>query len=43
MRGPVAVGAPGNIRGWAEMVANYGTRAATECLRRAIGIATADD
>ena len=39
LRGPVAVGAPGNLAGWCEMVASYGTRKLDELFAPAIGIA----
>jgi gamma-glutamyltranspeptidase/glutathione hydrolase len=38
-RGPVAVGAPGNLAGWCEMVDTYGTRKLPELFAPAIGIA----
>ncbi|HEY6715572.1 MAG TPA: gamma-glutamyltransferase, partial [Reyranella sp.] len=39
LRGPVAVGAPGNLAGWCEMVSTYGTRKLTELFAPAIAIA----
>jgi gamma-glutamyltranspeptidase/glutathione hydrolase len=39
LRGPVAVGAPGNLAGWCEMVGTYGTRKLPELFAPAIGIA----
>ena len=39
VRGPVAVGAPGNLAGWCEMVGTYGTRKLTELFAPAIAIA----
>lgn len=39
LRGPVAVGAPGNLGGWCEMVSAYGTRKLTELFAPAIAIA----
>jgi gamma-glutamyltranspeptidase/glutathione hydrolase len=39
MRGPVAVGAPGNLAGWCEMVQTYGSSKLSELFAPAIGIA----
>src|SRR5258706_264879 len=39
LRGPVAVGAPGNLAGWCEMVGTYGTRKFPELSAPAIRIA----
>lgn len=39
LRGPIAVGAPGNLAGWAEMVQTYGTKKLPELFAPAIGIA----
>ncbi len=39
LRGPIAVGAPGNLAGWCEMVSTYGTRKLPELFAPAIGIA----
>ncbi|MBV8191729.1 MAG: gamma-glutamyltransferase [Alphaproteobacteria bacterium] len=39
LRGPVAVGAPGNLGGWCEMVGSYGTKKLDELFAPAIGIA----
>jgi gamma-glutamyltranspeptidase/glutathione hydrolase len=39
LRGPVAVGAPGNLAGWCEMVGTYGTRKLPELFAPAIAIA----
>jgi gamma-glutamyltranspeptidase/glutathione hydrolase len=39
LRGPVAVGAPGNLAGWCEMVGAYGTRKLPELFAPAIAIA----
>ncbi|HEY4169533.1 MAG TPA: gamma-glutamyltransferase, partial [Reyranella sp.] len=39
LRGPVAVGAPGNFGGWAEMVRSYGTKKLPELFAPAIRIA----
>ena len=39
LRGPIAVGAPGNLAGWCEMVGSYGTRKLAELFAPAIGIA----
>src|SRR6266404_6358092 len=39
VRGPIAVGAPGNLAGWCEMVSTYGTRKLPELFAPAIGIA----
>src|SRR5436189_573175 len=39
LRGPVAVGAPGNLAGWCEMVGTYGTKKLSELFAPAIGIA----
>jgi gamma-glutamyltranspeptidase/glutathione hydrolase len=39
MRGPVAVGAPGNLAGWCEMAGTYGTRKLAELFAPAIAIA----
>lgn len=39
LRGPVAVGAPGNLAGWCAMVDTYGTRKLPELFAPAIGIA----
>jgi gamma-glutamyltranspeptidase/glutathione hydrolase len=39
LRGPVAVGAPGNLAGWCEMVDTYGTKKLPELFAPAIAIA----
>ena len=39
LRGPIAVGAPGNLAGWCEMVASYGTRKLPELFAPAISVA----
>ncbi|MGZ5906966.1 MAG: gamma-glutamyltransferase, partial [Reyranella sp.] len=39
LRGPVAVGAPGNLAGWCEMVDSYGTRKLPELFAPAIASA----
>jgi gamma-glutamyltranspeptidase/glutathione hydrolase len=39
LRGPIAVGAPGNLAGWCEMVGTYGTRKLPELFAPAIHIA----
>ncbi len=39
LRGPIPVGAPGNLGGWCEMVGTYGTRKLPELFAPAIGIA----
>lgn len=39
LRGPVAIGAPGNLAGWCEMVAAYGSRKLPELFAPAIAIA----
>src|SRR4030095_12914265 len=39
LRGPIAVGAPGNLAGWCEMVATYGTRKLPELFAPAIRVA----
>jgi len=39
LRGPVAVGAPGNLAGWCEMVSSYGTRKLPELFAPAIAVA----
>jgi gamma-glutamyltranspeptidase/glutathione hydrolase len=39
VRGPIAVGAPGNLGGWCEMVASHGTKKLDELFAPAIGIA----
>ena len=39
LRGPIAVGSPGNLAGWCEMVGAYGTRKLPELFAPAIGIA----
>ena len=39
LRGPVAVGAPGNLGGWCEMVSTYGTKKLPELFAPAIKLA----
>ncbi len=39
IRGPVAVGAPGNLGGWCEMVSTYGTKTLPELFAPAIKLA----
>ncbi|MBS0549551.1 MAG: gamma-glutamyltransferase [Proteobacteria bacterium] len=39
LRGPVAVGAPGNLGGWCEMVSAYGTKKLSELFAPAIKLA----
>jgi gamma-glutamyltranspeptidase / glutathione hydrolase len=39
LRGPIAVGSPGNLAGWCEMVGAYGTRKLPELFAPAIAIA----
>jgi len=39
LRGPVAVGAPGNLGGWCEMVSAYGTKKLPELFAPAIAVA----
>jgi gamma-glutamyltranspeptidase / glutathione hydrolase len=39
LRGPVAVGAPGNLAGWCDMVASYGTKKLPELFAPAIKLA----
>ena len=39
LRGPIPVGAPGNLGGWCEMVDTYGTKKLPELFAPAIGIA----
>ena len=39
LRGPIAVGAPGNLAGWCEMVSSYGTRKLPELFAPAIAVA----
>ena len=39
LRGPIAVGAPGNLAGWCEMVGTYGTKKLPELFAPAISIA----
>ncbi len=39
LRGPVAVGAPGNLAGWCEMVGAYGTKKLPELFAPAIAVA----
>lgn len=39
LRGPIAVGSPGNLAGWCEMVSAYGTRKLPELFAPAIGLA----
>src|SRR5579864_927397 len=39
LRGPIAVGAPGNLAGWCEMVSTYGTKKLPELFAPAIKLA----
>src|SRR6185503_7574010 len=39
LRGPIAVGAPGNLAGWCEMVGTYGTKKLPELFAPAIQVA----
>ena len=39
LRGPIAVGSPGNLAGWCEMVGSYGTKKLPELFAPAIAIA----
>jgi gamma-glutamyltranspeptidase/glutathione hydrolase len=39
LRGPIAVGAPGNLAGWCEMVGTYGSRKLPELFAPAIAVA----
>jgi gamma-glutamyltranspeptidase/glutathione hydrolase len=39
LRGPIAVGAPGNLAGWCEMVTSYGSRTLAELFAPAVAVA----